>query len=504
MTHDPMRPCDARVGDATSAARSFALALAALLGGFGCTVDHRETWSYSLSLDSRDAHRLHVDAHFLGQDPAYLAFAPPEPRAWPYIRPVNGGDDPDEEHGHGDDHEHLPTTPTDGSFRLVTPTRNARISYVVDLTALAMGERDLKVAIAAGDGVYAPWTSWLLLPDGDRDAQVELRFEDSRERVAMAWDRDGAGVVRARSEDLRRLVYSGFGDLDVHRAVVDRGDAPPAAVTLAAPRDAFALPIHHYASWIEANAALVGSFAGGFPVADALVLLVPTPGGRGPVFGRVQPSPAPSLIAFTGAESTLADLADDWILVHELLHMAFPPVSRRDRWIDEGFATYFEPLLRARAGRITESELWAELARGLPRGRRALEERGLHRGRGIDDVYWGGALFCFLADVEARRRTDGARGLEDGVRSLLAAGYSVTAPMTPVERVLPILDRAIGVDVLSPLWRRHSGSGGAPTHLDETLRALGVTVDSRGSVTLSDAAPLAKVRRAISTGRAAP
>jgi hypothetical protein len=71
-------------------------------------------------------------------------------------------------------------------------------------------------------------------------------------------------------------------------------------------------------------------------------------------------------------------------MTHELIHMAFPSVRRRHHWIEQGLATYVEPVARAQAGTLSAERVWADLMRDLPRG-----EPGPGDG-GLDDTgSWG-------------------------------------------------------------------------------------------------------------------
>jgi len=60
----------------------------------------------------------------------------------------------------------------------------------------------------------------------------------------------------------------------------------------------------------------------------------------------------------------------DWILVHELFHIGVPSFIGEGKWLDEGLATYYEPIIRARLGALTELEVWSEFARNMPRARK--------------------------------------------------------------------------------------------------------------------------------------
>src|SRR5262249_58334470 len=89
---------------------------------------------------------------------------------------------------------------------------------------------------------------------------------------------------------------------------------------------------------------------------------------------------------------------------------------------EEGEATYFEPIARARAGQLAVERYWRELFDGLPNGLPKDGDRGLDQTPTWGRTYWGGALFWFLADVEIRERTGNVRCADDAMRAILAAG----------------------------------------------------------------------------------
>ena len=64
--------------------------------------------------------------------------------------------------------------------------------------------------------------------------------------------------------------------------------------------------------------------------------------------------------------------------------------------------------------------------------------------------YWGGALFCLIADIEIRKRTSNRLGLRNAMRGVLAAGGNHEVAW-PIERVLSVADAATEVDVLKRL-----------------------------------------------------
>ncbi len=101
--------------------------------------------------------------------------------------------------------------------------------------------------------------------------------------------------------------------------------------------------------WVTRSAKAVTSYFGRFPVAHARVHITVSQLGRvsqGMSFGD---GGAHCRIS-VGLHATLADLYNDWELTHEMIHFSFPSVEDRHHWIEEGIATYVEPIARASVG----------------------------------------------------------------------------------------------------------------------------------------------------------
>jgi len=212
------------------------------------------------------------------------------------------------------------------------------------------------------------------------------------------------------------------------------------------------------------------------------------------VFGKLLPESEPGILLLLGQHATHKALYSDWILVHELFHLGVPSFYGEGKWLDEGLATYYEPIIRVRAGLYTEVELWDELEKSLPQGLPAFTELGLELARDFRGVYWGGALACLAADVQARQRRLDV-GLEVGLRALRNAGGTASEVWSLAD-VIATVDGALGQPTLAPIAEQHAKHG-SPFDLGRLLAELGVTRGSGGRIALSDAAPLAAVRRAI-------
>ena len=112
-------------------------------------------------------------------------------------------------------------------------------------------------------------------------------------------------------------------------------------------------------------------------------------------------------------------------------------------------------------------------------------------------TYWGGAIYCLIADTEIRRRSDNRLGLIDALRAVLNESGGFTTEW-PIDRILRVGDAAIEQDTLSTLYSRYKDSPEA-IDLSALWSRLGI-VQSGTSVRLDDAAPWAATRRAIDGG----
>ena len=251
-------------------------------------------------------------------------------------------------------------------------------------------------------------------------------------------------------------------------------------------------------AWMARAALAVSTYYGRFPVPQVRLVLRPVDGAGvrgGTTYGHSDDG-RPLIVIRVGRETTAEQLVDNWTLTHEMVHLSVPSVPRNSHWLEEGIATYVEPIARAQRGELSEERIWADMLHGMPKGLPAENDRGLDHTPTWGRTYWGGALFCLLADVEIRARTRNKKGLQDALRGVLDAGGDIRSDWT-VERVFEVGDRATGTTVLSDLYHR-LGEAPAPndTELEALWQALGVHGDGAG-VRFDDHAPLAQSRRAI-------
>lgn len=247
-------------------------------------------------------------------------------------------------------------------------------------------------------------------------------------------------------------------------------------------------------AWVEDAVRAVAEYYGRFPV-DAVRLAVRLQPGED-IGGGVASTEAgmPLIRIRVGAGAGARSFADDWELTHELVHTAFPELAPEHHWLEEGLATYVEPLARARVGLESEADVWRQLVEGLPKGQPRRGDRGLDRTPTWGRTYWGGALFCFVADVRIRERTGNRLGLRDTLRALVEDGWTMRR-WARIEDVLARMDATVGAPVLTELYAQHARDA-VRVDLGEMWKRLGV-VYHRGRVTFDDSAPRADIRRAM-------
>ncbi len=245
--------------------------------------------------------------------------------------------------------------------------------------------------------------------------------------------------------------------------------------------------------WVVYSAETVVQYYGRFPVRTVDINLQVT-GGHAVRFGQAFGGKSPRLRIVVGENVTPEMLRRDWILVHEMVHLAMADVPWAHRWLLEGLATYVESIARAQREHLSEEFIWRNFIERMPQGLPQAGDRGLDRTPTWGRTYWGGAIFCLLADVEIRRLTNNEKSLRDALRGVLDAGLSMHASATAME-VFEAGDRAIGVDVLVPLYQKMKADP-YPVDLDALWRQLGVDYDGN-RVTYDDDAPMAHVRRQL-------
>jgi hypothetical protein len=174
--------------------------------------------------------------------------------------------------------------------------------------------------------------------------------------------------------------------------------------------------------------------------------------------------------------------------------MAFPTQPDDQHWIEEGLATYVEPVARVQAGELPAKQIWHDMLDGMRKGEPGPGDQGLDRTHTWGRTYWGGALFCLVSDVQIRVATGNRKGLQDALRAIVNAGGTIDHEW-PLTRALEIGDRATETHVLTNLYAT-CGTSPVTVDLEKLWDQLGVHRNGT-DIELSASAPYANIREAI-------
>lgn len=370
----------------------------------------------------------------------------------------------------------------------------------IDLKAMAdaLGARAAADRVA-DDVVMASPDVWLWTPTPARAGTLTLTAAPGLQ-ISLPFPRtpDGGGFV-VEPSTWRFLSCAAFGRLQTRRLAV--GTAALEVLVLPGDTEMVGADVDR---WLGAAATAVSLGSGRerrFPFNRTQITVEPV-WGSGVPFGMVSRGGGPQAHLLLGQQARVQDVIDSWVAVHELSHLLHPLMDLDDSWFGEGFASYHQNVLRARAGLMSEADAWTALTDGLRRGAEAsargpwtvsLQDASVQmraEGRYLQ-VYWGGAAVVLWMDVALRQCAD--RSIDDVVATFRAEQPDVDQRRVPARAIVA---RAAGMapacahiaaDVDALLRQPFLGDS-----LPALLHDLGIDEG-----TLSPSAPRAGVREAI-------
>jgi len=343
---------------------------------------------------------------------------------------------------------------------------------------------------------------WLWLPELTEQDVVRISLElPAGVQSFVPWrpvDGDGDGddyELRASPGSGDALAW--FGRLQQATLKVESASLP---MVVLGPE----LEAERMTRWLTEAAGLVAGVGGRFPNTHALVVVEPGQtslfGDSVVPFGHVIRSGEEVVRFFVKPQASLTELRADWTAVHEFSHLLLPYVQDDQKWISEGFASYYQNVLLARGGIYTEQEAWRRLARSFASGG---ETRDPPSPNGTSDrsfwavrmlIYWSGAALALMMDVELRQQTDGLQSL-DTVLGQLADCCLPSSRVWEGRELFAKLDALSGTRVFTRHYDLYADSAGMPPY-GNTLEALGVRVKD-GNVVFDETAPLAVIRQQL-------
>jgi hypothetical protein len=267
---------------------------------------------------------------------------------------------------------------------------------------------------------------------------------------------------------------------------------PGATIDVTLPDGPMKLSHDELMGWVKNSASTVADYYSHFPVPH-LTLKMRSTSGSGIRHGVTYARDGGLIFISVGRDADIAATKEDWVLVHEMIHLAFPNMEDDQHWIEEGISTYVEPVARAREGGMAVKEVWGTFVRDMPKGEPGPDDHGLDNTHTWGRTYWGGAIFCLLADVRIRERTKNRKGLEDALRGINSSG-NINEDWD-INKALAMGDKATGTTVLLDLYQSMRDKP-APVDLDQLWKKLGIAMND-GAITFDDKAPEANIRSAI-------
>lgn len=268
-------------------------------------------------------------------------------------------------------------------------------------------------------------------------------------------------------------------------------------IEISFPSDPGSLTQQDLLTWVRRAAVAVTTYYGRFPVKH-LTLKINADDRQGVHHGTTYPEDGGLIVIYVGRRTAKSDLDDDWMLTHEMIHLAFPSMPHRQHWIEEGISVYVEPVARVQAGELDLKEMWFETLRDMHQGEPVAGDEGLDETHTWGRTYWGGAMFCLMADVRIREQTHNQKGLQDALRSIMEHDGIITEDWS-IEKAFEIGDHATGTTVLMDLYGQMRDKPD-PMDLDALWKKLGVRMEGK-SVVFDAKAPDAAIREAITRKR---
>ncbi len=390
--------------------------------------------------------------------------------------------------------------------RLMLPRSGIRcLSYTID--ARRASESGLSGDFLHPANIAVSPAMWMWRPRlfGNDSVRVRFNLPDDMQ-VSVPWQRidDHSDTYRFGASPQSGEAIAVFGQLEAATEIV--AGVPLRIVFLRTHNDIDTGPLR---DWVRATAENVALAYGRFPTPSARVVVIPVGGHRwggddAVPFGQVVRDGGETIHLLINERRPVAEYYEQWTPTHEFSHLLLPYLTAQHRWVSEGFATYYQNVLLARAGQYSEETAWNRIIAGLERGRASAPDKspnaaaaaGLRTAR--MKIYWSGVAFALIADVELRRRSGGGESLDMVLGRLqqccLPSSRSWSGP-----ELFRRLDSLLEEPLFMELYGKYANTPGFPD-AGFVLDKLGV-ISTGDSVRLSNTAELAPLRQALMAQR---
>lgn len=395
-----------------------------------------------------------------------------------------------------------------GNLSLRTLPDNACLLYKVDVSRpIRVHDRTGDKIRRVGKDLITATGIWLWRPEtlaADEDIEMVFALPEGIS-VSAPWHPVEAAPLptfRLGHTPYQWPAVVAFGRFNEHVLTVGGARLRVAVLEGAPPVDQVRM-----GEWIADAAQMVADLYGHFPFPQVQIVLVPNARGNEPTpWAYVVRGGSPAIHLFINQRRPIQEFFDDWTATHELSHLLLPYIDQDDAWLSEGIATYYQNVLRARAGKLTQQEAWARMHAGFQRGRNnasgltlAQATESMYRDSTFMRVYWEGTAIMLLADTRLRQLTGGKQSMDTALSALYDCCLHAERIWSAKE-LFDKFDEITGTHVFGELYAAHVRSKDFPD-LSATYRALGLVPTSDG-IELSPDAPYLKLREGIMQGSA--
>jgi len=387
-----------------------------------------------------------------------------------------------------------------GEARLPTLPENACIHWQVDIHA-ALKKSNYRLVLQRGNDLVMSADLWFWKASRTRDLIVNVSVPEGMS-FSTPWALvESTGQLTTYRPDRTPAIWE--SRVAIGRFKLQTINVPGAQIRLAALGDLTDDQNEKFRLWIKESVLAVASVSGSFPQSQPQVLVIPVGRRREATLGaQVIRGGGMAVVLMVDENRPLGEFTGDWTATHEFSHMLFPYISSRDRWLSEGLASYYQNVLRARNGRLTETQAWQKLYEGFKRG-----EKGTHGGslakatrdgwRSTMRVYWSGAALMLQADIQLRASSGGRQSLDSALQSLSSCCLE-NGRTWRAREMFAKLDGLTNTKIFSDLYDEHVHAERFPD-MRSTWEHLGVNT-RHNQVSLTTDAPLADVRTSIMKG----
>ena len=258
--------------------------------------------------------------------------------------------------------------------------------------------------------------------------------------------------------------------------------------------------------WIEYISDALRQVYGHWPVRHWEISVEPTAANASdPIpWAQVQRGDVNRIEFFTSPDASSEDLKRAWTSYHELAHLLIPYRGWGDAWFSEGLASYYQNILQARMGLLSEREMWQKLYDGFQRGLAETRFDGqtlrevsdnMRKEGGFMRVYWSGACYFMAADVRLRLQSRGALNLDKALEKL---SDCCSDQVLTVPQIVAKLDQLNQVLLFGTLYEEFAPSTTVPA-FESIFASMGIDVVDE-QVRLQETGPGARLRREIVEG----